>query len=120
MGHPEREVKPLLAILNTSYRIRPHPVALVFLRKVLLLSRRDPDSLVVVVFREISEETLRGVAMCRQVSGSLEDLAELLESYFFLLSQVCKTSARILVQLPDQLPEMLRYGKSRVWVKSSI
>ncbi|XP_011501749.1 PREDICTED: importin-13 [Ceratosolen solmsi marchali] len=107
---PEREAKPLLPILSASYKIRAHPAALTFLKQLVLLFGRDPNNIIGPVFGEISGLTLRGVAACRQVSGNLSNLSDLLEAYLGLLAQICKKNARLLLQIPDQVPEMLHCG----------
>ena len=111
LSDPECKVKPLLTILSASYRIRPHPAALSFLKQLVLLFGRDPNNTIGPIFGEISDLTLRGVAACRQVGGDLSDLSELLEAYLSLLAQICKKNARLLLQIPDQVPDMLRCGK---------
>ncbi|XP_012270710.1 importin-13 isoform X2 [Orussus abietinus] len=108
--HPETDARPLLSMLSTSYRIRPHPAALNLLRQLVILFGRDPENVVGPIFAELSGLTLGGVAACRSVGGNMSDLSELLEAYLCLLAQVCKKSARILSQVPDQIPEMLHCG----------
>ncbi|XP_003423892.1 importin-13 isoform X1 [Nasonia vitripennis] len=110
--YPEREAVSLLHLLDTSYKIRPHPAALVFLKQLVLVGGRNPaisDELI-RVFGEISGLTLGGIASCRQANGNLSELSDLLEAYLLLLAQVCKKNARLLLQIPDQVPEMLRCG----------
>lgn len=109
--NPETEALPLLAILSASYKIRPHPAALSFLKQLVLLYGRDPNNIIGPLFGEISALTLGGVAACRQVGGNLSELSDLLEAYLNLLAQVCKKNARLLLQVPDQVPEMLHCGK---------
>ncbi|XP_058808570.1 importin-13 [Phymastichus coffea] len=108
--NPESEALPLLAILSASYKIRPHPAALSFLKQLVLVYGRDPNNVIGPLFSEISALTLGGVAACRQISGNLSELSDLLETYMNLLAQVCKKNARLLLQVPDQVPEMLNCG----------
>lgn len=114
--YPEREAVSLLRILNTSYKTRPHPSALAFLKQLVLVAGRNPNisDELIRVFGEISGLTLRGIAACQQANGNLSELSDLLEAYLLLLAQVCKKNARLLLQIPDQVPEMLRCGECNV------
>lgn len=109
--HPDVEAKPLLDVLSASYKTRPHPAALNLLRQLVLLFGRDPENIVGPVLNEVSGLTLTGVAACRGVGGNLSELSDLLEAYLGLLAQICKKNARMLLQIPDQVPEMLRCGE---------
>lgn len=111
LQRPEREAEPLLQVLLTSYRTRPHPAALGFLKQLVLLFGRDPDGVIAPVFGEISGLTLVCVAVARRPGGNLSELADLLEAYMALLAQICKKNARLLLHVPDQVPEMLRCGE---------
>lgn len=109
--HPETNARPLLTILATSYKIWPHPAALNLLRMFVLLFGRDPDNVIGPVLAEISSLTLSGVKACRSVQGDLSDWSDLLEAYLCVLAQICKKNARMLLQIPDQIPDMLQCGK---------
>nr|XP_003702479.1 PREDICTED: importin-13 [Megachile rotundata]XP_012138788.1 PREDICTED: importin-13 [Megachile rotundata] len=108
--HPGVDARPLLSILQTSYKTWPHPAALDLLRQLVLLFGRDPDNVIGPVFAELSSITLSGVRACRSVNGNLSDWAELMEAYLGLLAQICKKNTRMLLQIPDQIPEMLQCG----------
>lgn len=108
--HPEEDARPLLTILNMSYKIKPHPAALNLLRQLVLLFGRDPNNTVGPIFAELSSITLAGVSACRSLGGNLSDLTDLLEAYLGLLAQICKKNATLLLQIPDQVPEMLTCG----------
>ncbi|XP_078043776.1 importin-13-like protein cdm [Augochlora pura] len=108
--HPEVDTRPLLPILTTSYKNWPHPAALNLLRHLVLLLGRDPENAIGRVFAELSSVTLSGVRACRSVPGNLSDWAELMESYLRLLAQICKKNPKMLLQVPDQIPEMLQCG----------
>ena len=108
--HPEEDAKPLLSILSMSYNIKPHPAALNLLRQLVLLFGRDTNNTVGPIFAELSSITLGGVSSCRSVGGNLSDLSDLLEAYLSLLAQICKKNATLLLQVPDQVPEMLKCG----------
>lgn len=110
LPHPEEDARPLLTILSMSYKIKPHPTALDFLKNLVLLLGRDPNNIVGPVFAEISNITLAGVAACQSVGGNLSDLSDLLEAYLLLLGQICKKNATLLLQIPDQVPQMLKCG----------
>lgn len=112
LRNPENEARPLLTILATSYKTHPHPSALNLLRQLVLLFGRDPDNVAGPIFAEVSAHTLGGFAACRSVGGNLSDLTDLLDSYLQLLAQICKKNARMLLKVPDQIPEMLNCGKS--------
>lgn len=109
--HPEIDARPLLPILATSYKIWPHPAALNLLRQLVLLFGRDPDNIIGPVLAELSSITLSGVKACKSVQGDLSDWSELMEAYLGVLAQICKKNARMLLQIPDQIPEMLQCGK---------
>ncbi|XP_076652967.1 importin-13-like protein cdm [Halictus rubicundus] len=108
--HPEVDTRPLLPILTTSYKNWPHPAALDLLRQLVLLLGRDPENTIGRVFAELSSVTLSGVRACRSVPGNLSDWAELMESYLRLLAHTCKRNPKMLLQVPDQIPEMLQCG----------
>ncbi|XP_076757498.1 importin-13-like protein cdm [Xylocopa sonorina] len=108
--HPEEDARPLLPILSNSYKTWPHPAALDLLRQLVLLFRRDPNNVIGPVFADISSITLSGVRACRSVQGNLSDWAELMEAYLGLLAQICKKNTKMLLQVPDQIPEMLQCG----------
>ncbi|XP_393480.5 importin-13 [Apis mellifera] len=108
--HPEEDARPLLLILANSYKTWPHPAALNLLRQLVLLFGRDPNNIIGPVFADISSITLCGVRACRSVNGNLSDWAELMEAYLGLLAQICKKNTRMLLQIPDQIPEMLQCG----------
>ncbi|KOC61669.1 Importin-13 [Habropoda laboriosa] len=108
--HPEEDARPLLSILANSYKNWPHPAALGLLRQLVLLFGRDPNNVIGPVFANISSVTLSGVRACRSVNGNLSDWAELMEAYLGLLAQICKKNTRMLLQVPDQIPEMLQCG----------
>ncbi|XP_051172123.1 importin-13 [Leptopilina boulardi] len=110
LPYPEDDAKPLLAILSMSYKIKPHPMALNLLRSFVLLFGRDPNNTVGPVFAELSSITLAGVVTCQSVGGNLSDLSDLLEAYLGLLAQICKKNATLLLQIPDQVPQMLKCG----------
>lgn len=109
--HPEEDARPLLPILASSYKTWPHPAALNLLRQLVLLFGRDPNNVIGPVFADISSITLSGIRACRSVNGNLSDWAELMEAYLGLLAQICKKNTRMLLQIPDQIPEMLQCGK---------
>ncbi|XP_043259180.1 importin-13-like isoform X1 [Colletes gigas] len=108
--HPEVDARPLLPILAGSYKTWPHPAALDLLRQLVPLFGRDPDNVIGPIFGELSSVTLSGVRACRSVNGNLSDWAELMEAYLGLLGQICKKNTRMLLQIPDQIPEMLQCG----------
>ncbi|XP_068985300.1 importin-13 [Bombus flavifrons] len=108
--HPEEDARPLLPILANSYKNWPHPAALNLLRQLVLLFGRDPNNVIGPVFADISSITLSGVRACRSVNGNLSDWAELMEAYLGLLAQICKKNTRLLLQIPEQIPEMLQCG----------
>ncbi|XP_060830176.1 importin-13 [Bombus pascuorum] len=108
--HPEEDARPLLPILANSYKNWPHPAALNLLRQLVLLFGRDPNNVIGPVFAGISSITLSGVRACRSVNGNLSDWAELMEAYLGLLAQICKKNTRLLLQIPEQIPEMLQCG----------
>ena len=108
--HPEEDANPLLIILSMSYKIKPHFAALNLLRQLVLLFGRDPNNTVGPIFAELSSITLAGVSACRSVGGNLSNLTDLLEAYLSLLAQICKKNATLLLQIPDQVPEMLKCG----------
>ncbi|XP_050597448.1 importin-13 isoform X1 [Bombus affinis] len=108
--HPEEDARPLLPILANSYKIWPHPAALNLLRQLILLFGRDPNNVIGPVFADISSITLSGVRACRSVNGNLSDWTELMEAYLGLLAQICKKNTRLLLQIPEQIPEMLQCG----------
>ncbi|XP_048269323.1 uncharacterized protein LOC100651063 isoform X2 [Bombus terrestris] len=108
--HPEEDARPLLSILANSYKIWPHPAALNLLRQLILLFGRDPNNVIGPVFADISSITLSGVRACRSVNGNLSDWTELMEAYLGLLAQICKKNTRLLLQIPEQIPEMLQCG----------
>ncbi|EFN68181.1 Importin-13 [Camponotus floridanus] len=110
LQQPEIEARPLLPILLTSYKIWPHPAALNLLKQLVLLFRRDPDNVVGPVLAEMSSITLNGVKACRSVQGDLSEWSDLLEAYLDVLTQICKKNTRILLQIPDQIPDMLQCG----------
>lgn len=109
--HPEVDALPLLQILTSSYKNWPHPAALDLLRQLVLLLGRHPNNVIAPVFAELSSVTLSGVRTCRSVRGNLSDWAELMEAYFLMLAQVCRKNAGLLLQVPDQIPDMLRCGE---------
>lgn len=111
LSNPETEARPLLTILATSYKTHPHPSALILLRELVLLFGKDPENIVGPVFAALSAHTLGGFAACRSVGGNLSDLCDLLEAYLQLLAQICKKNPRMLLAVPDQIPEMLRCGE---------
>lgn len=108
--HPEVDTRPLLPILTTSYKNWPHPAALDLLRQLVLLLGRDPENVIGQVFAELSSVTLSGVRACRSVPGNLSDWAELMEAYLRLLAQTCKKNPKMMLQVPEQIPEMLQCG----------
>ncbi|XP_053989095.1 importin-13 [Hylaeus volcanicus] len=108
--HPEVDARPLLPILAGSYKTWPHPAALDLLKQLVLLFGRDPDNIIRPIFAELSSVTLSGVRACRSVRGNLSDWAELMEAYLGLLAQICKKNIRLLLQIPEQIPEMLQCG----------
>ncbi|XP_076684634.1 importin-13-like protein cdm [Andrena cerasifolii] len=108
--HPKVDAQPLLAILTVSYKNWPHPAALDLFQQLVILFGRDPDNMITPVFAELSSVTLSGVRACKSVHGNLSDWAELLEAYLLLLCQICKKNAGMLLQVPDQIPEMLQCG----------
>ncbi|XP_076181025.1 importin-13-like protein cdm isoform X2 [Ptiloglossa arizonensis] len=108
--HPEVEARPLLPILAGSYKTWPHPAALNLFRQLVLLFGRDPDNVIGPIFAELSSVTLSGIRACRSVHGNLSDWAELMEAYLGLLTQICRKNTRMLLQIPDQIPEMLQCG----------
>lgn len=108
--HPETEAKPLLPLLVVSYKTRPHPAALSLLRHVVLLFGRDSDNVMGPVFADISAHSLRGFSTCQSVGGNLSELADLLEAFLGLLAQICKKSPKLMIQVADQIPEMLKCG----------
>lgn len=110
LRHPEIEARPLLPILSTSYKIWPHPAALNVLKHLVLLFRRDPDNIIGPVLAEMSSITLNGVKACRSVQGDLSEWSDLMEAYLDVLTQICKKHTRILLQIPDQIPDMLQCG----------
>ncbi|XP_076236218.1 importin-13-like protein cdm isoform X2 [Calliopsis andreniformis] len=110
LAHPEVDAVPLLLILTLSYRNWPHPAALDLLRQLVLLLGRHPSNVIGPVFAELSSITLSVARACRCVRGNLSDWAELLESYFLMLAQVCKRNIGLLLQFPNQIPEMLQCG----------
>ncbi|KAL6260843.1 hypothetical protein P5V15_008368 [Pogonomyrmex californicus] len=110
LRQPEIEARPLLTILSTSYKIWPHPAALNLLKQLVLLFGRDPDNIVSPVLAEMSLITLNGVKACRLVQGDLSEWSELMEAYMGVLAQICKKNARLLLQFPDQIPDMLQCG----------
>ncbi|KAL6430820.1 hypothetical protein ACFW04_006973 [Cataglyphis niger] len=110
LQQPETQARPLLPILSTSYKIWPHPAALNLLKQLVLLFRRDPDNVVGPVLAEISSITLNGVKACRSVQGDLSEWSDLMEAYLDVLTQICKKNTRILLQIPDQIPDMLQCG----------
>lgn len=109
--HPETDARPLLSILTTSYKTWPHPEALNLLRNLILLFRKDQDNIIGSVFAEISLITLNGVKTCRSVQGDLSDWSELMGAYLGVLTQICKRNIKLLLQIPDQIPDMLQCGK---------
>lgn len=109
--HPEIDARPLLPILATSYKTWPHPSALNLLKQLVLLFGRDPDNVIGPVLAELSSITLSGVKACRSVQGDLSDWSDLMEAYLAVLAQICKKNARMLLQIPDQIPDMLQCGK---------
>ncbi|KAG7212278.1 hypothetical protein KM043_012606 [Ampulex compressa] len=110
LSHPEVDARPLFPILATSYKTWPHPAALNLLKQLVLLFGRDPANIVGPVFAELSCITLNGVRVCRSVNGDLSDWSDLLEAYLGLLAQICKKNARMLLRVPDQIPNMLQCG----------
>ncbi|EZA57401.1 hypothetical protein DMN91_008682 [Ooceraea biroi] len=110
LRYPETEARPLLLILSTSYKIWPHPAALNLLKQLIVLFGRDPENVIGPVLAEISLITLNGVKACRLVQGDLSDWSDLMEAYLSVLAQICKKNARILLQIPDQIPDMLQCG----------
>lgn len=110
LARPEVDARPLLSILSTSYKTWPHPAALNLLRQLVLLFGRNPDNVLTPVFAEISSVTLSGIRACRSVRSDLSDWADLIEAYLGLLAQICKKNSRMLLQVPDQIPEMLQCG----------
>ncbi|KAJ8687571.1 hypothetical protein QAD02_023365 [Eretmocerus hayati] len=110
LTQPETEAKPLLEMLSVSYRRHAHPAALDFLKQLVLLFGRDPSNMIGPVLAEVSGLTLQGVAACRNANASLSELSELLDAYLGLLAQICKKNARLLLQMPEQLPDMLHCG----------
>lgn len=113
LAHPETEARPLLPILVNSYKTWPHPAALNLLQMFVLLFGRDPDNVIGPVLAEISSITLSGVKACRSVQGDLSDWSDLLEAYLGVLAQICKKNARMLLQIPDQITDMLQCGKHK-------
>lgn len=111
LRQPEIEARLLLPILSTSYKIWPHPAALNLLKQLVLLFGRDPDNIVSPVLAEMSSLTLNGVKVCRSVQGDLSEWSDLMEAYMGVLAQICKKNARLLLQIPDQIPDMLQCGK---------
>ncbi|KZC09222.1 PREDICTED: importin-13 [Dufourea novaeangliae] len=110
LSRPEVDARPLLPILATSYKNWPHPAALDLLRQLVLLFGRDPENVIGPIFADLSSVTLSGVRACRSVRGNLSDWAELMEAYLGLLAQICKKNYRLILQVPDQIPEMLQCG----------
>lgn len=108
--HPETDARPLLTILSTSYKNWPHPAALKLLSQLVLLFGRDPDNVIGPVFADLSSITLGGIKACQSVRGDLSDWSDLMEAYLSLLAQICKKNAAMLLQVPDQIPDMLRCG----------
>lgn len=106
--HPEEDARALLSILSTSYKSWPHPAALDLLRQLVLLFGRDPNNVIGPIFADISSITLSGVRACRSVHGNLSEWADLMVAYLGLLAQICKKNTRLLLQVPDQIPEMLQ------------
>ncbi|XP_015108819.1 importin-13 [Diachasma alloeum] len=110
--HPESEARPLLPILVNSYKVRPHPAALGLLRQMVLLCGGDVKNGIGTIFGEISGHSLRGFKACEAAGGNLSELSDLLESYLGLLAQVCKKTPMLMLQVPEQVPDMLRCGIS--------
>ncbi|XP_020295075.1 importin-13 isoform X2 [Pseudomyrmex gracilis] len=110
LRQPETEARPLLPILLTSYKIWPHPTALHLLKQLVLLFGKDPDNIVGPVLAEMSSITLNGVKACRSVNGDLSEWSDLMEAYLSVLAQICKKNASMLLQIPDQIPDMLQCG----------
>ncbi|KAL0126350.1 hypothetical protein PUN28_005027 [Cardiocondyla obscurior] len=110
LRQPEIDARPLLPILSTSYKTWPHPAALNLLKQLVLLFGRDPDNIVSPVLAEMSSLTLNGVKVCRSVQGDLSEWSDLMEAYMGVLAQICRKNARLLLQIPDQIPDMLQCG----------
>ncbi|XP_057341544.1 importin-13 [Microplitis mediator] len=108
--HPENDARPLLTLLVTAYRIRPHPAALQLLRQVVVLFGSDSNNAMGPIFAEIGGHTLSGFNACKLAGGNLSDFGELLEAYLGLLGQICKKTPKLMLQVPDHIPEMLRCG----------
>jgi len=115
LRYPEVEARPLLLILSSSYKIWPHPAALNLLKQLIVLFGRDPENVIGPVLAEMSSITLNGVKACRSVQGDLSDWSDLMEAYLGVLAQICKKNARILLQIPDQIPDMLQCGKKMIY-----
>ncbi|KAK0074782.1 hypothetical protein PV325_007812 [Microctonus aethiopoides] len=106
--HPETDARPLLPLLIASYETRPHPAALHLLRQVVLLFSSDTDNLIAPMLTKISIQTLEGLKTSKSSGGNLSDYSDLLEAYLGLLGQICKKTPRLMLQISDQIPEMLR------------
>lgn len=104
--------KPLLPLLHKSYRIQAHPGALYFLKQLVLLFGRDPENNIGPIFSEISALTLGGINACQQVNRNFSEISDLLQAYLELLAQICKKNARLILQVPDQVPNMFQCGES--------
>lgn len=111
LKHPEIEARPLLQILSIAYKTWPHPAALNLLKLLVLVFGRDPDNIVGPVLAEMSFITLNGVKACKYVQGDLSEWSDLMEAYLDVLAQICKKNTKILLQISDQIPDMLRCGK---------
>ncbi|XP_014469639.1 PREDICTED: importin-13 [Dinoponera quadriceps] len=107
---PETDARPLLSILTASYKTWPHQGALNLLRHLILLFGRDQDNVIRSVLAEISSITLSGVKACKSVQGDLSDWSDLMEAYLGVLAQICKKNVGLLLQIPDQIPDMLQCG----------
>ncbi|XP_048504738.1 importin-13 isoform X2 [Athalia rosae] len=110
LSNPKIDARPLLPLLVTSYKTRPHPAALNLLRQLVILFGRDACDVVTPVFAELNSYTLNGVASTRAVGGNLSELSDLLEAYLALLAQICKKNSQILFNVPEQIIETLRCG----------
>ncbi|XP_014211303.1 importin-13 isoform X2 [Copidosoma floridanum] len=110
LDQPKNEVERLTRLLNESYKKCPIPVSLNFLKTLVTMFGRSPETVIVSVFSEINNSTLRSLVTSQMSGGSLSEFGDLLEAYLGLLAKVCVLCPRFLLLVPDEVPEMLRIG----------